>query len=188
MRRNLLAVLDACVLIPMPLADTLLRIAAGPQLYFPKWSDRIMAEVNRNLREKFGLNSDRTAYRENEIRRHFPEAWVEGYEELIPTMKNNDKDRHVRAAAVHVHADIIVTYNAKDFPESALVPYSVAVQGPSTFLKNLYGLDPERVMQVLREQALAIGKTVEYVLDRLHVNAPGFVNVIRSKHDAALID
>ena len=39
------AVLDACVLIPMPLADTLLRLAAGPHLYSPKWSDRIMEEV-----------------------------------------------------------------------------------------------------------------------------------------------
>jgi hypothetical protein len=49
------AVLDACVLIPMPLADTLLRLAAGPRLYLPKRTDEIMAEVSRNLIEKFDV-------------------------------------------------------------------------------------------------------------------------------------
>jgi hypothetical protein len=39
----------------MPLADTLLRLAAEPHLYQPKWSDQIMAEVSRTLEEKFGL-------------------------------------------------------------------------------------------------------------------------------------
>jgi len=28
-------------------------------------------------------------YRENEIRRHFPEAWIDGYEDLIPAMTNH---------------------------------------------------------------------------------------------------
>jgi len=45
------AVLDACVLIPMPLADTLLRLAAGPRLYLPKWIERIMAEVEDQTRQ-----------------------------------------------------------------------------------------------------------------------------------------
>jgi hypothetical protein len=46
-------VLDACVLIPMPLADTLLRLAGGQRLYLPKWTDQIMTEVNRNLAQNF---------------------------------------------------------------------------------------------------------------------------------------
>jgi hypothetical protein len=52
-------VLDACVLVPMPLADTLLRLAAGPRLYLPKWSDQIMVEVTRTLQENFGLSPKR---------------------------------------------------------------------------------------------------------------------------------
>jgi hypothetical protein len=43
-------VLDACALIPMPLADTLLRLAAGPRLFLPKWSDQVMAEITRLFR------------------------------------------------------------------------------------------------------------------------------------------
>lgn len=171
-------VLDACVLIPMPLADTLLRLAAAPHLFLPKWTDQIMAEVSRNLQENFGLTAEQAAYRESEIRRHFPEAWVKGYEELIPSMTNNEKDRHVLAAAIRARAGIIVTYNAKDFPQAALAPYSITVQGPSAFLVNLYRLDRNSVIQVLEQQAAAINKRVEFVLDRLRINAPHFVDII----------
>ena len=176
MRGDFPAVLDACVLIPMPLADTLLRLGAGPRLYLPKWTDQIMAEVSRNLIEKFGLSEDKAAYRQSEIRKHFPEAWVDGYEYLIPSMTNQPKDRHVLAAAVRAQAEIIVTYNKKDFPAAALAPYSISAQGPSAFLKSLYDLDQEAVLRTLDEQAAAIGKPQSYLLERLRVNVPGFVD------------
>jgi len=130
-RSALPVVLDACVLIPMPLADTLLRLAAGPRLFLPKWSDQIMVEVTRTLRETFGLSAQKAMYRESEIRQHFPEAWIEDYEKSIPTMTNHPKDRHVLAAAAHTGAKAIGTYNIKDFPRSSLTPYSITVQGPS---------------------------------------------------------
>src|ERR1035437_5435600 len=101
MRADYRVVLDACVLIPMPLADTLLRMAEAPRVYLPQWSQAIMDEVTRNL----------IAKREEELRRHFPEAWVEGYEPLIGAMTNDPGDRHVLAAAVRSHSDLIVTYN-----------------------------------------------------------------------------
>lgn len=176
MRGDFPAVLDACVLIPMPLADTLLRLAAGPRLYLPKWTDQIMSEVSRNLIENFGLSESQAAYRESEIRKHFPEAWILGYEDLIPAMTNDPKDRHVLAAAVRAQAEIIVTYNRKDFPAASLAPYAISVQGPSTFLKNLYELDRDTVSRTLEEQAAAIGKPIGYLLERLRVNAPAFVD------------
>jgi hypothetical protein len=105
---------------------------------------------------------------------------VEGYERLIPSMTNSDKDRHVLAAAVRSNAEVIVTYNVKDFPQTALAPYSITVQGPSTFLGNLYDLNPKAVIQTLEEQAAAIDRPVEYVLERLRINAPRFVDMFRS--------
>jgi hypothetical protein len=51
----------------------------------------MMAEVSPNLVEKFGLSGDKVAYRESEIRRHFPEAWIDGYENLIPAMTNQSR-------------------------------------------------------------------------------------------------
>lgn len=54
MMPNTVVVLDACVLIPMPLADTLLRLAEVPRLYRPKWSGAILAahsvaDANRGI-------------------------------------------------------------------------------------------------------------------------------------------
>ncbi len=178
MRADFPVVLDACVLIPMPLADTLLRLAGGPRLYLPKWTDQIMAEVSRNLQENFGVTEEQAAYRESEIRKHFGEAWVEGYEDLIPSMNNHEKDRHVLAAAVRSGAETIVTYNLKDFPPSSLAPYSISTQGPSSFLRNLYELDPDAVLHTLEQQAAAIDKCFDYLLDRLRVNVPGFIQTL----------
>jgi hypothetical protein len=177
-KRDFTVLLDACVLIPMPLADTLLRLAAGPRLFLPKWSDQIMVEVSRTLREKFNFSAQKAMYRENEIRRHFPEAWIDGYEDLIPAMTNHPKDRHVLAAAARAGVQVIVTYNLKDFPPSSLAPYSITAQGPSTFLKNLYDMDPSEVMQMLNAQPDAIGQNMDYLLSRLQINAPAFVAMI----------
>ena len=139
-----------------------------------------MAEVNRNLAGNFGLTRNQVVYRESEIRRHFPEAWVEGHEDLISTMTNHPKDRHVLAAAVRCNAKVIVTHNVKDFPRTALEPYSITAMGPSTFLRNLYDLDSEFVAMTLMQQAASINKTIEYVLDRLSINAPGFVSFFKT--------
>lgn len=44
---------------------------------------------------------------------------VEGFETLIPTLELPDPDdRHVLAAAIVGRADVIVTYNLKDFPNN----------------------------------------------------------------------
>ncbi len=163
----------------MPLADTLLRLAAGPRLFLPRWTDQIMEEVSRSLQEDFHLSPEKTLYREHEIRRHFPEAWIEGYENLISSMTNHPKDRHVLAAAVHANVPAIVTYNRKDFPIASLEPYPVAVQGPSTFLKKLYAAAPKEVMETLQSQASAIGKTLPYLLTRLRINVPSFVAMLK---------
>lgn len=135
-----------------------------------------MTEVSRNLQQNFGVTAEQAAYRESEIRKHFGEGWVEGYEDLIPSMTNHDKDRHVLAAAVRSGAETIVTYNLKDFPRSALAPYSITAHGPSTFLRNLYELDRDAVLHTLEQQAAAIDKSFDYLLNRLRVNVPGFVD------------
>jgi hypothetical protein len=93
-------------------------------------------------------------------------------------MTNHPKDRHVLAAAARAGAKVIVTYNLKDFPGSSLAPYAITAQGPSVFLKSLYGMAPTAVMQTLETQAAAIGQPRSYLLSRLRVNAPAFVAMI----------
>jgi hypothetical protein len=52
----LVVILDASVLYPLPLRDTLLRIAETG-LYDPCWSERILDEVGRNLIAKRGATN-----------------------------------------------------------------------------------------------------------------------------------
>lgn len=175
--------LDACVLIPMPLADTLLRLASGPRLFRPKWSDHIMVEVSRTLQEKFGISPEKTQYREKKLRQHFPEARIEGYENMIPAMSCHSKDRHVLAAAVQASVKLIVTYNLKDFPLSSVAPYSITVQSPSAFLKSLYDVSPTTVIQTLEAQAATICQPVSWLFSKLRINVPAFVDMLEQMPD-----
>lgn len=176
MRADYRVVLDACVLIPMPLADTLLRMAEVPRLYLPKWSHMIMDEVTRNLIHKWNMPPEKAQRRESELRRHFAEAWVEGSEPLIDAMTNDPKDRHVLATAVRAHADLIVTYNRRHFPAACLQASEIEVQGPSTFLRGLYDLDAGLFVGKLHEQAVAVGVSLPRLLQSLAKNVPGFVD------------
>lgn len=171
------AILDACVLLPMPLADTLLRMAETPRLYLPKWSADIMAEVSRNLAgPPWNKSPEQIQHREDQLRLHFPEAWIEGYESLVERMPIDPKDRHVLAAAVISGTKLIVTYNARDFPKASLAPWGIERQGPSTFLTSLYDLDPGIVARKLTEQAQNVNIPLEDLLRRLQINVPGFVS------------
>jgi predicted nucleic acid-binding protein len=175
MRADYRVVLDACVLIPMPLADTLLRMAEEPRLYLPRWSELIMDEVTRNLIAKWSMPGDKAREREDEIRRHVPEAWVEGFQPLVELMTNEPRDRHVLAAAVRSHAELIVTYNRRNFSDDSVQPWEIEVQSPSTFLRGLYDLEPGLFVRKLHEQAKAIGISLERMLRSLSTNVPSFV-------------
>lgn len=176
MRSDYPAMLDACVLLPMPLADTLLRMAETPRLYIPKWSDETLREVSRNLIKKWNKTEEQAKRREETLRSHFPEALVAGYQHLISAMTNDAKDKHILAAAVMSGTKLIVTHNSKDFSKESRDPYGVECQGPSTFLIGLYDLDPGIVVQKLSEQAQNINQPLESILLKLRGNVPGFVS------------
>src|SRR4051812_12300579 len=108
-----IALLDACVLAPMPVADTLLRLAEE-SFFTPKWSATILTEIHRTL-IKFGYSAIQADRRIEIMRSAFPEALVTGYEDIIDAMKNDPKDRHVLAAAVRSEAHSIITVNKKHF-------------------------------------------------------------------------
>lgn len=124
-------VLDACVLTPVPLADTPLQMAEAPRLYPPKWTRMIMDEVTRSFVEKWNPGPEKARRRAAELRRHFPEPWVEGFEPLMDTMTNDPEDRHVLAPPVRAGSEWIVTHNRRDFPVGTVRPWEVEVQGPS---------------------------------------------------------
>jgi predicted nucleic acid-binding protein len=164
MNRDYVAVLDACVIVPASLRDTLLRLAENPRLYVPKWSDEIMQEVRRTLQNRLQKTKEQVDHIEQELRKAFPEAWVTGCKELESALQNHPKDRHVLAAAIRCSAQTIVTFNIKHFPSELLKRYDVEPMHPDEFLVNQFYLDDALVTAKFTEQAGAIGRTVEQQL------------------------
>src|ERR1700719_2614268 len=95
------AVLDACVLVPMPLCDTLLRLAEEPALYRPIWSEQILLEVGGALAKKLNRSPLQVRRRLTQMRAAFPEASIDVPEDLIEAIVciPDADDRHVMAAA-----------------------------------------------------------------------------------------
>lgn len=144
-------VLDACVLLPYQLCDVLLRLAES-DMYEPLWSDDILNEVERNLVAKFAKTPAQASRRVGQMRENFPVSAVDGYRDLIPTMTNQPKDRHVLAAAVRGGAAAIVTANLTDFRPDALRRYDIEAIHPDEFLQDQLDLDPARTLRCLVEQ------------------------------------
>lgn len=179
-----IVLLDANVLYPASLRDTLLRAAAA-DFYQARWSAQILEEMTRNLEASAGMPPEKAARLRAVMEREFPEADVTGYEALIVAMKNDEKDRHVAAAALKAGAQVIVTANLDDFAE---LPDGIEAQSPDEFLCNLLDLNPEGIVALLHEQAEDLVNppvTFDELLARLARVVPDFVVDVRRLVGAA---
>ncbi|SDP62860.1 Predicted nucleic acid-binding protein, contains PIN domain [Actinopolyspora xinjiangensis] len=161
------AFLDTCVLVPGYLNDTLLRLASA-EIYRPLWSADVLEELHRNLARM--TSTAQADHRLRNMRQHFTDAEVTGYESLLPSMTNDADDRHVLAAAVRGNAAVIVTANLRHFPEHALKPYEIEAVHPDEFLLDQLDLHPARVMASLNRQVSAYTReptTIAGLMNRL---------------------
>jgi len=72
----------------------------------------------------------------------FRSANVSNYGQFIQSVTLPDEnDRHVVAAAIKGKADVIVTFNLKDFPSNELSPLNIEVVHPDKFILNVIDLD-----------------------------------------------
>ncbi len=178
---SFIAVLDACVLFPASLRDTLLRTAKAG-LYRLQLTDDILMEVYRNLIKK-GMPEDKAKRLMDILSTEFEEAFVTQYRKLISSMPINEKDKHVLAAAMACKAQIIVTQNLKDFPPYLLASFDIEAQSPDDFLVHLYRLAPKTMWEIIVGQAGALRnppKTLLEVLNTLKLHVPNFVNLMLS--------
>jgi predicted nucleic acid-binding protein len=183
------AVLDACVLVPASLRDTLLRLAYD-DLFTPNWSASILREVERTPITNGLAPAISAARLLDSMTIAFPQAAVpsDAVERLTSSMTNQPKDRHVLAAAVAVSAPIIVTLNLTDFSPESLAPNGVQAQTPDSFLIPLVEAEPERVLVLLRQQAVDLVRlpiSLDQMLDNLALHAPSFVALVREVLPAA---
>jgi hypothetical protein len=175
--------LDACALVPIVLADTLLRIAERG-LYRPLWSRPIIDEAqDAVLTVHPDLHPEVVARRFQDMNDTFEDALVAGREPLLDGLVLPDADdRHVLAAAMRGGAQAIVTFNLKDFPDATLAPLDITAVHPDTFLLDQLDLAPPVVLDVLREQAAHTRRPrldVEDVVARLaRAGVPGFADEV----------
>jgi hypothetical protein len=179
-----IVVVDANVLFPLTLRDTVLRAAAAG-FYQLRWSAEILDEMERNLVSTGTMPAYKAARLRATMEKYFPEAEVTGYSSLVAGLQNDEKDRHVVAAAVKAGAQVIATSNLKDF---APLPDGLEAQSPDQFLCNLFDLDPEGFVATLREQSTDLVKppvTFDELLERLGRVVPDLVAAVRRHGQAA---
>lgn len=137
------ALLDACVLYPLAMADALMSLATTG-LFAAKWTSRIEAEWIRALEENRPDLRGRLGYRRDQMREAVPD-WEVGERAWTLCARGlalpDPDDVHVLAAALAGHADCIVTANLKDFPSDVTAPLGIEVIHPDQFIVAQWDLD-----------------------------------------------
>lgn len=147
---GLTVIYDACVLYPAPLRDLLVRLA---RTYFfrARWTEAIHDEWIRNL---LANRPDLSATQLERTRRLMNAAVrdcvVTGYEKHIEQLALPDPDdRHVLAAALEAQAQVIVTFNLRDFPTDTLQLHEVEAQHPDDFILRVIALNPLTIRETV---------------------------------------
>jgi hypothetical protein len=138
------AILDANVLYPQLIRDTLLSLAVEG-LYHARWTATIHDEWTRNLAKERPELATKLPLVVERMNASVPDCLVTNYEKLANSIELPDPDvRHVLAAA-------IVTFNTKDFPAAVLQPYGIEVQHPDEFLMNQLQLQELAALRAIKK-------------------------------------
>ncbi|MBK8233896.1 MAG: PIN domain-containing protein [Candidatus Eisenbacteria bacterium] len=165
------ALFDACVIHPAPVRDLLLELAHR-EFFRAIWTEEIQREwVESLLRRRPDLSRVRLARTCELMNASVADCLVTGYEHIIPALALPDQnDRHVLAAAIAGRADVIVTFNLKDFPADVLSAYGIEAQNPDEFLVHQFHLSPEAVCDAaksIRERLRNPARSVAEYLETL---------------------
>ena len=178
MRADFHVLIDACVLANHGVCDLLLRLAERPRLFVPHWSSEILKEVERTHRDKLGWPGHLVKLFQREVVASFPEAEVVGHERLIPSLANDEKDRHVLAAAIGGGCAIILNFILKHFVQEHRREHGIRAVHPDDYLVTLYELEPKQVITVLGEIAGRRSMETEEVLLRFGTVIPKFSSLV----------
>lgn len=179
--KNIVAVLDACVLYPGPLRDFLMHLAVL-DTFQAKWTEEIHTEWIRNvLKNRPDLKAEQLERTKQLMNAHTRDAVVENYEYLIDSLKLPDEnDRHVLAAAVYAKASLIVTFNLRDFPADELSSHTVEAIHPNEFVKRLIENDADSVFLAAERQWKSLKNPPKPLVEFLDILASnGLVETVK---------
>lgn len=151
--------------------DLVLRLAVA-DFYRAKWTNRIHDEWIWNLSNKRpDLDREKLEKMRSMINASVEDCLVEGYESIAASINLPDpSDCHILAAAIKAQAQIIVTYNLKDFPPQVLDPLGIEAQHPDDFFLNQSDLQQGAFISTIKQIRAALKKpqkTAEEYLDVL---------------------
>lgn len=147
---------DANVLYSALLRDLLIRLAIAG-LCDLRWSDQVQDEWIRNLLQVYPDRTVALTRTRALMEQALPAASSKGYEHLTPSLYLPDlDDRHVLAAAIHSGAQVLLTFNLKDFPADRIPAGTVTVSHPDSWLASVISLDKELSLTVLQKMAASL--------------------------------
>jgi len=169
--QKITAVLDSCVLYPAQLRDLFMHLALK-KVFRPRWSNQIHNEwISAVLRTRPDLQESQLQRTRLLMDAHVIGCLVKGYEKYIPTINLPDpKDRHVVAVAIQSSAEIIVTFNLKDFPLDELAKFQICALHPDAFLLDLLNKNPFNFLEAVIQQ--------QKLLKRPPINKKDFINFL----------
>lgn len=141
-------------------------------LFRAKWTDRIHDEWIRNLlSDRPDITAEQLQTTRQLMNAHVPDCLVTGYEALIPAVALPDpNDQHILAAAVRAGADVILTFNLRDFPKETIRPLGIEVQHPDVFLAKQLEVAPLIMCAAAKQHRLSLknpAKTIDEHLETL---------------------
>jgi predicted nucleic acid-binding protein len=159
------AVLDSCVLYPPGLRSLFMWLVVQ-KAFVPKWSNQIHEEWISNALEDDAKRNPLPKLSREKLERtralmdeNAEESNVTDYERHIPTVLLPDpEDRHVVAVAIESETEIIVTFNLRDFPPSALSPHGIVSMHPDEFLCDLLDEEPGLFWEAIEQLRTSLKK------------------------------
>lgn len=172
--RPIIALYDANALYPASVRDLLIRLARTG-IVGARWTALIQDEWIRNLLANRPDLTPAQLQRTRELMEAaVPGAVVEEFEHRIPELTLPDPDdRHVLAAAIEAKADVLITFNTKDFPRPIVDQFGIEVMDPDAFVLDLLGRYPGQVYAAARAQRSNLTKPLRVVSDYLDDLARG---------------
>lgn len=178
---------DANVLYPSVLRDILIRLASIGYFH-ARWTDTILDEVFHNLKKnRPDLDPAKLTRTRSLMCQAVDDCLVTEYEDIIPALCLPDpNDKHVLASAIRCEAQVIVTENKRDFPDTELNKYGIEVHTADEFLCGHIDLFGSTGHQAVTHTAAALKnppRTVDDILNSLaKAGAPEAATLLRRWH------
>lgn len=146
---------------------SLVLFMAQSNMFRARWSERVHEEWMRNLiAKRRDIDWSKLETIRDFMNEAVPDSLVAGYEDLIPNLTLPDPDdRHILAAALKTRADMILTFNVRDFPTHIIEPFNIEIYHPDDFLQDLFGISKDLFIDFVREDFLHY-KTPPLTFDR----------------------